>query len=103
MQFLILGYDGQDPEALARRMAVRERHITLGDKLRDEGKLLYGAAILNDAGTMIGSVLIGDFADRAELDDWLQVEPYVTGNVWQHIEVKPCRVGPSFVRPAQLP
>jgi hypothetical protein len=27
----------------------------------------------------------------------LQTEPYVTGGVWQSIDVEPCRVGPSFV------
>ncbi len=97
MQFLVLGYDGDDDQALARRMAVREAHIALGDKLRDEGKLLYGAAILDDSDKMIGSVLLCDFESRNELDQWLEQEPYVTGDVWRKIDVRKCRVGPSFV------
>lgn len=97
MQFLVLGYDGTDDEALARRMAVREAHIALGDKMRDAGEMLYGAAILDDGGKMIGSVLICDFTSREKLDEWLKHEPYVTGNVWQRIEIQHCRVGPSFV------
>lgn len=96
MQFLVIAYDGTDEKALDRRLAVREAHIALGDQMRDEGKMLYGAAILNDAEKMIGSVLVCDFASRAELDQWLKVEPYVTGQVWQTIEIKPCKVGPSF-------
>lgn len=97
MQFLVLGYDGSDAQALERRLAVRDAHIALGDKMRDAGKMLYGAAILDDSGKMIGSVLICEFPSRAELDEWLKVEPYVTGKVWQKIEVQNCKVGPSFV------
>jgi len=97
MQFLVMGYDGTDEQALNRRLAVREAHIALGDKMRDAGKMLYGAAILDDSGKMIGSMLVCDFESRIELDTWLEKEPYITGNVWQKIEIKPCKVGPSFV------
>lgn len=97
MQFLVLGYDGADDQALSRRMAVREAHLALGDKMRDAGKMLYGAAILDDNGKMIGSILICEFDSRAELDQWLKEEPYMTGGVWQKVEVQNCKVGPSFV------
>jgi uncharacterized protein len=96
MQFLVIGYDGTDEQALSRRLAVRENHIARNDELRDEGKLLYGVAILDDGGKMIGSVLIYEFDSRNELDEWLKLEPYVTGNVWQKIEIQHCRVGPTF-------
>lgn len=97
MQFIVTGLDGTDDEALSRRLAVRQAHIALGDKMRDAGKMLYGAAILDDDEKMVGSVLICDFQSREELDQWLKNEPYVTGNVWQKIEVRLCKVGPSFV------
>jgi uncharacterized protein len=96
MQFLVIGYDGTDEQALPRRLAVRERHIARNDELRDAGNLLYGVAILDGDGKMIGSVLIYEFGSRTELDEWLKQEPYVTGNVWQKIEIQPCRVGPTF-------
>lgn len=96
MQYLILGYDGTDEQALDRRLAVRADHIALGDKMRDAGQMLYGAAILDDSGKMVGSVLICEFDSRTQLDEWLKAEPYVTGNVWQKIDVSQCRVGPSF-------
>lgn len=96
MQFLVTGRDGSDAEALNRRMAVREDHIALGDKLRAEGKMLIGVALLNEAGDMAGSVILVDMDSREEIDEWLKVEPYVTGNVWHSVEVEPCRVGPSF-------
>jgi uncharacterized protein YciI len=96
MQFLVLAHDGDDSDALARRLAVREAHLALGNKLRDEGKMLYGAAILDETSKMVGSVLICDFASRQDLDHWLEEEPYVTGQVWKNIEVRECRVGPTF-------
>jgi uncharacterized protein len=96
MQFMLLAYDGADEAALARRLAVREQHIALGDKLVAEGKMLYGTAILDESGKMIGSMLIVEYDSRAELDEWLETEPYMTGNVWHDIQIQPVRVGPSF-------
>jgi uncharacterized protein YciI len=97
MQFLVIGHDGTDEKALERRLAVREAHIALGDKMRDAGKMLYGAAILDHQSKMIGSVLICEFDSREDLDEWLKKEPYVIGGVWQKTEIHNCKVGPSFV------
>jgi uncharacterized protein YciI len=97
MQFLVIGHDGTDKQALSRRLLVRKAHIALGDQMRKEGKMLYGAAILDDNEKMIGSILICEFDSRQELDEWLKIEPYVQGNVWQKIEIQQCKVGPSFV------
>ena len=96
MQFLVTAHDGTDSEALTRRMAARPAHVEMGNRYRSEGKHLMGVALLNDAGTMIGSVMLVEFAGRAELDAWLAEEPYVVGRVWDRIEVSPCQVGPSF-------
>ncbi len=95
MQFMLLGHDGEDDGALDRRLAVRERHLALGDRLAAEGTLLFAAAILDANDTMIGSMLILEFPSRAELDAWLEVEPYATGDVWREIEISPVRVGRS--------
>lgn len=93
---MLLAYDGTDDDAPARRLAVREQHIALGDKLAAEGKMLYATAILNENGTMIGSMLILEYDSRSELDQWLRIEPYITGEVWHDIQIQPVRVGPSF-------
>ncbi len=53
MQFVIIGLDGTDEEALNRRMAVRADHIALGDKLMASGNMWYGAALWNDDGKMM--------------------------------------------------
>ena len=97
MQFIVTGLDGDDEGALARRTAVREAHLAGVVELKKSGKILFGTAILDDNEKMIGSVMVVDFADRAALDQWLKVEPYVTGDVWRKIEVAPCRVAPMFM------
>jgi uncharacterized protein YciI len=94
-QTLVIGLDGSDAGAMERRLAARPAHIALGDEMVARSEMLYGAAILNDAGEMVGSALIMDFESQDQLDAWLAREPYVAGKVWETVEVRPCRVGPS--------
>jgi uncharacterized protein YciI len=98
MQFIVTGYDGSDSDALPRRMAAREAHLKGAEELRLVGKLLFAAALIDDEGIMVGSCLIVEFADRAEVDHWLETEPYVKGDVWRRIEVRQCRTAPGFGR-----
>ena len=97
MQYVITAYDGTDPDAIDRRLDAREAHIRLCDELKAKGHILFGAALLDENDQMAGSVMIVDFDSQKDLEDWLDEEPYVTGNVWVDIEIAPCRVGPSFV------
>lgn len=92
MQFLVTAYDGTDEQAQARRTAARPAHIEGAQTLKDNGNLLIGGAILNEAGQMIGSSLIVEFEDRPALDEWLNNDPYITGDVWQDVTVLPFRV-----------
>jgi uncharacterized protein YciI len=96
MQFLVIAYDGTDEKALDRRMAARQAHLAGIEKMKAEGKALYGVAILGAGDKMAGSVMVVDFSSRADLNAWLKTEPYVTGNVWQKIEVLPALVPPLF-------
>jgi uncharacterized protein YciI len=96
MRFIVIGRDGTDAGALERRMAARDAHLKLGDEQKAKGNLLMAVAIQNDKGDMNGSVMLVDYASRAELDEWLKTEPYVTGKVWEKIEIVPGKVGPSF-------
>lgn len=104
MQFLILGYDGTDENAAARRAAARPDHIAMGDKLLEAGHLWYGAALTGDEGDMIGSMYMVSFPTRSDLDDYLKEEPYVKGDVWQKIEVLPCNTRDpwQFNRPKEF-
>jgi hypothetical protein len=96
MQFLIIAHDGEDKDAIERRLAARDTHVALGDEAIKKGEQLMGVALLNEDEQMCGSALIVDFPSREALNEWLEKEPYVTGDVWKKIEIYPCKVGPSF-------
>ncbi|MEK9198291.1 YciI family protein [Ureibacillus sp. FSL E2-3493] len=97
MQYIITAYDGADEKAIERRLMAREAHLKSVEERVKEGQHLYGAAILDDNGKMRGSMIVVDFPSREELENWLRVEPYVVANVWQKIEIKPCKVAPIFM------
>ncbi len=92
MQFVVIAYDGTDAGARDRRLAARPAHLENARRMRKEGALLTGGAILDDRGAMIGSVLVVDFPSRTEFDAWLASDPYVTGDVWRKVEARPFRV-----------
>jgi len=96
MQFLVCGYDGDDADALDRRLRAREAHLALGDELRAKGNMIIGVALLDGDDRMVGSAIVVDFPSRDDVDGWLEVEPYMVGDVWRRVEITPCRVGPSF-------
>jgi hypothetical protein len=91
MTFLVLAYDGVDAGAPARRAAARPAHLASTRVLRGAGHFLDGGAILNDGGEMVGSMLLMEFANRAEFDDWLAADAYTVGGVWKDVTVRPFR------------
>ena len=97
MQFVITAYDGTDEHALERRMHARKEHLKSVEKRFKEGNHLYGAALLDEKEKMIGSMMVVNYPSREAVDEWLKEEPYVTGNVWQKIDVKPCMVAGTFM------
>jgi hypothetical protein len=92
MEFLVIAYDGKDAGAKERRLRARPAHLENVRKMQQAGSFINGGAILDDNGEMIGSTLYVEFASRAELAQWLNTDPYVTGGVWVEIEVKPIRL-----------
>jgi hypothetical protein len=87
MQFVVIGLDGTDKDAPARRQAVRQNHIAMGEKLLASHNLWYGAALLNNDGSMKGSLYVVSFPSEKELQAWLDQEPYVVGDVWRDITI----------------
>ena len=98
MQFLILAHDATDADALNRRMAVREAHLAVIARYKASGNMHMGAALLDDAGKMVGSVIDADFPTRAELNAWLAEEPFVAGKVWDKIDITPCKIAPPYLK-----
>ncbi|MES2604387.1 MAG: YciI family protein [Pseudomonadota bacterium] len=94
MQFVVTALDYTDGGALERRMAQREAHLTGVKDLIAKGHFISGGAILDDGGKMIGSSIHMEFPDRAALDAVLQSDPYISGKVWERIEVRQVRLVP---------
>lgn len=97
MQFLLIAYDATDEDALARRMAAREAHLAHAEAQKQRGELLYGGAILDADGKMIGSCGVYDFPNKEDLSEALSADPYVIGKVWNTITVQQYRVAPFFL------
>jgi uncharacterized protein YciI len=91
MTYVVIARDGTDPEAKARRLRTRPAHLDGIAAFVERGQILVGGAILDDAGDMIGSIVLAEFPTRAELDAWLAADPYVTEGVWQDVEVRDFR------------
>ena len=85
MQFLLIAYDGTDPEAQERRLKVREEHLGKIAVLKKNRECLFGGAILDEAGKMIGFMIVYDFPIGSR---WmrLKAEPYITEGVWKKLK-----------------
>jgi uncharacterized protein len=92
MQFLVTIRDGTDSEAPARRATARPAHLESLTTNVSTGKLVFGGPIFDEAQKPIGSFLLVDCADRAELDTIIANDPYTKGNVWQNVDVKAVRL-----------
>ncbi len=92
MQFLLIAYDAADINAQERRMAVRPEHLRKIKFLKECGEFLFGGAILDNKGNMIGSMILYEMPDRETLDNRLNDEPYIYGHVWEKIEIVPFRL-----------
>lgn len=84
MQFVITAYDGEG--RLEKRMEVRPRHLEGMERIREH--VVCAGGLLDDEGKMKGSLLVMEFQNREELDEYLAQEPYLVEQVWEKIEVE---------------
>jgi uncharacterized protein len=90
--FFVTALDGNDPEAGARRQAVRSAHFERIKPVVENRQLLAAGAILSEDGAMVGSSFIAAFENREALEEWIAEDPYTKNNVWQRIEIRPFRL-----------
>lgn len=84
MQFVIKAYDGEN--TLEKRKAVRPEHL---ENLSNfQGKNLCSGALLDEDGNMKGSMLILEVESRAQIDAYLDAEPYIREQIWEKVEVE---------------
>lgn len=89
MKYVLICHDGKDSEAMKRRLAVRDQHI---EEIQKNKNFVFGTAILENE-KMIGSVMVMDFKNKDQLNEYIKNEIYVTAKVWQNIETIECANG----------
>lgn len=93
MYYAILAEDVEN--SLEKRRAARPAHLERLQGLRDEGRLLlagpHPALDTDDPGAagFTGSLVIAEFASRAEAEAWAADDPYVSAGVYAKVAVKP--------------
>lgn len=91
-QYIIHAWDDTDENALERRMKSRPAHFANARKMQSDGNFVFGGAMLNNEGRMIGSTMVVQFETNEELQYWLGTEPYIVGNVWKNFQVHSFKV-----------
>ena len=86
--FVIIGKDG--PDALAKRPAVRPRHLEHLRPLDRAGRVaIAGPLFADDGKTPCGSLIILEAADLATARELAARDPYVVEGVFATHDVKP--------------
>ncbi len=93
MLYMILGHEAADGSR--RRPQYREAHLAHVRPLLAEGRLVIAgprprvdAEEPGEAGYR-GSLIIAEFEDLAAAEAWAAADPYLTGGVFERVEVCP--------------
>jgi uncharacterized protein YciI len=87
MLFAVTRHD--KPNSLDLRLSERPRHLVYLATVLD--KIMYGGALLDDAGRQIGSILMIDVADQAEADAFAVADPYVDAGLFASTSIRQFR------------
>lgn len=83
---IVIARDGTDAGAEQRRLAVRDAHFARVQPAAEQGKLLFGGAILEaPGGRMVGSVAVTRHTDHDQARRFWAEDPYVAGGVWREM------------------
>ena len=76
------------PNASDVRMANREAHLAYLKEFEDKA-IAVGPIQTEDRTGMIGSLLIMDFANRAEAEDFAANDPYAKAGLFAQVDIGP--------------
>lgn len=81
--------------SLAKRLAVRDKHLARLNDLADQGNLLVAgphpavdSENPGDAG-FTGSLVVAEFENLNAAQQWADADPYITAGVYEKVTVKP--------------
>lgn len=79
------------PDHAALRQANREAHLAYARSFGD--KILFGGPLLTaDGSGMIGSLLVMEAADRAEVEAYCTNDPYQKAGLFESVVVRPYKM-----------
>ncbi len=93
MLYSIVGIDVEN--SLPLRASVRPKHVARLQQLNDAGRLILAgpnpAIDSNDSGDagFTGSIIIAEFNNLTDAEQWADADPYIEAGVYSHVEVKP--------------
>lgn len=96
---VVVAMDGTDAGAPSRRAAVREVHLARAASMAAAGDLAMEGSILDQEGVRRGSIAVTRHATDAAARVWMDEDPYVTGGVWNEVELYGTRFAPLPYRP----
>ena len=73
------------PQSAALRARIRPEHKDYLAAIAD--RIAFAGPLLEDDGTMVGSLLVIDFADRASAMAWLDQEPFTRAGLYASAQV----------------
>lgn len=83
------------PDSLAKRLAARPAHLERLQALQNQGRLVlagpHPAIDCENPGEagFTGSLIIAEFNNQSEAQQWADNDPYLAVGVYQHVIVKP--------------
>jgi uncharacterized protein YciI len=87
MLFAVIRHD--KPNSLDLRLSERPKHLVYLETVLD--KIMYGGALLDDAGKQVGSILIIDVEDKAAADAFAVADPYVDAGLFASTSIRQFR------------
>jgi uncharacterized protein YciI len=81
--FALICTDKPDQEPL--RKANRDAHLAY---IHDTGVVFQAGPFLSDDGSMIGSLVVLDVADRASAEAWAANDPYALAELFDAVVIK---------------
>ncbi len=75
------------PGAVEIRKANREAH--LAHIRATDGAIAQAGPFLDEAGEMVGSLLIYEAADRETVERWCADDPYAKAGLFERVEIRP--------------
>jgi uncharacterized protein YciI len=93
MLFVITALD--KPDSTPLRMATRPAHF---DYVQKTGAVRLGGPFLDEAGDMIGSLIIIEAPDLAAARDWQANDPYVKAGLFAQSDLKPWKATANYCK-----